>query len=63
MSETMCWIHRLRLELHLQLFATLPESLYCVLESYAVLCIPVNTLALEYTDDGQVTNVPRHALD
>jgi hypothetical protein len=43
MGKAMSWVHRLRLELHLQLFATLPEGFYRILESYTVFCIPVYT--------------------
>lgn len=63
MSEAMRWVHRLWLELHLQLFATLPEGLYGVLESYTVLRISVYTSASGRTHSDRKSNIPRHALN
>ena len=58
----MGWVHRLRLQLHLQLFATLPKSLYGVFESDATLRISVH-VSVSIHVSRAFSNIPGHALN
>lgn len=62
MNEAMGWVHRRRLQLHLQLFATLPKSLYGVFESDAALCISVH-VSVSIHVPRVLSDIPRHALN